>query len=839
MNARSPVFCYTARMDVSRFVGSVVHSRQYRDQVVNEFTVEPADARFADPARPLRSEVATALESLNIKRLFAHQATALDAVRAGENVVIVTGTASGKTLCYTIPVIESLLENPAARSIFVFPTKALAQDQLQGLRRMAGSVPGLKLAAGTYDGDTPASERRTLRDRGRVIMTNPDMLHSGILPNHSRWAEVLENLKYVVIDEVHTYRGLFGANVANVIRRLRRIAEHYGSSPQFILCSATIGNPRELAENLVGQPVRQVDNDGSPHGRKTFLLWNPPHLDDAKVERRSPHTDAHYLLADLVRNHSQTICFTRTRVGAEFIYRMTQDELRKDGSRLANAVRAYRGGYLAEDRREIERLLFSGELLGVASTNALELGIDIGSMEACLLVGYPGTIASLWQQAGRAGRGTDESLAVMIAYNDPLDQFLVKHPEFLFGKSPEEAVVDARNPHIMALHLRCAAKELPVSARDEEHYGEFLYAILELLEDSGELRRRGDRWYWAVPNSYPATEFSLRLGTDNVYQVMDVSREEPTTIGQTDELSAYRLLHTQAIYLHQGETYFVRELNIQRKHAYVERGDFDYYTQAITRAQIKIDRVEQETNWRVSRTGFGEATVTEMVTMFRKIKFGSRDSIGFGNLDLPPYPLETTAMWLTPPRQALELVRSHGRSPQDGLLGIANVFSAVMPLFTMCDRQDIGTTIDSTNFGSPTVFIYDEYPGGAGFAQRAYDRVEELMTACLELVSACECEEGCPSCVGAPEPPGASSDGLSRSAVPDREATLCLLHFLLEREPYIPRPVTGVVADSTSLQEGGPVATEQPVPPVPQKVKRLPEAVESKIRRRLDGLRRT
>jgi len=823
-------------MDTQAFLREITHSRHYREQAVHTEILPPRPPRHADPATPIAGPVADALRQQGIERLYTHQAQALDAVRRGENVVVVTGTASGKTLCYNIPVLESLIENPAARALYLFPTKALAQDQLGGFRRLARAVHGLVAPAGCYDGDTPTTERKTIRDKGRVVLTNPDMLHSGILPNHSRWAEYLQNLRYVVIDEVHSYRGLFGANVANVLRRLRRICRHYGADPQFIFCSATIGNPDELCENLSDLPVTPVVDDGSPRGEKTFVLWNPPHLDDAKVERRSPSTEAHYLMTDLVRDSCQTICFVRARVTAELLYRMVQDRLRKDGSRLANAVRAYRGGYIAEDRREIERQLFSGELLGVATTNALELGIDIGSMEACLLVGYPGSIASLWQQAGRAGRGSESALAILIAQNDPIDQFLMRHPEFVFGRSPEHAVVDALNPHVQALHLRCAAKELPLSALDEGHYGEYLYAILELLEERGDLRRRGDRWFWAKPNVYPAAEFSLRLGTDNVYQIIDMTGPEPNVIGQLDELSAFHQLHTQAIYLHQAETYFVRELNVERKHAYVERGDFDYYTQAVAKAQIKIDDVERESPWRVSQTGVGDVTVTELVVMFRKIKFGSKDSIGFGNLDLPPCPLETTGMWLAPPRQALDLVRSSGRAPQDGLLGVANVLSGVMPLFTMCDRQDIGTTIDSSNLGSPTVFIYDKYPGGAGFSHRSFDRIEELMVACLELVSGCECEDGCPSCVGAPEPAGGLGEGLSRSAVPDKEATLCLLHSLLEREAYVPKPL-GIPRPGTMPPDGDAIVMEPAVPPPPPKVKRLPEAVESKIRRRLQGLK--
>jgi DEAD/DEAH box helicase domain-containing protein len=830
-------------VNVQAFVDSIVHSRHYREQIVHDEQLPAREACFAEPAEPIQDQVRQLLSRLGIERLYSHQAAALDAVRRRENLIVVTGTASGKTLCYNIPVLEAVVRNPSARAIYLFPTKALAQDQLKGLRRFTEGPGGLPVKCGTYDGDTPQSERRTLCEQGRIILTNPDMLHSGVLPNHSRWAHFFENLEYVVVDEVHTYRGLFGANVGNVLRRLRRVCRHYGSNPVFILCSATIGNPKELGENLLGMPVTPIDNDGSPRGRKTFLLWNPPHMDEAKMERRSPSTDAHYMLCDLVRQGCQTLAFVRARVTAEMLYRMTHDRLLRDGSRLANSVRAYRGGYIASTRREIEQKLFSGELLGVVSTNALELGIDIGSMEACLLVGYPGTVASLWQQAGRAGRGTEDSLAILFAYNEPIDQFLVNHPSYIFGRTPEEAIVDALNPHVVALHLRCAAKELPVTAGDEGLFGAYLYNLLELLEDKSEVTRRGDRWFWAKPGAYPARDFSLRIGTDNVYQIMDVSGPEPNTIGETDELSAYHMVHTQAIYLHQGETYFVRELNIERKHAYIEKGDFDYYTQSIDRVQIRVDEVERERDWRVSKVGFGDVTVTELVYMFRKMKFGSRDSIGFGNLDLPPYPLETVAMWLIPPAEALVTVRRHGRSPQDGLLGISNVLASVMSFYVMCDRGDIGTTIDSMNFGTPTLFAYDEYPGGAGFAQRSYERIEELLEACLDLVSACPCEDGCPSCVGAPDYDLARADATSRAAVPDKEAALCFLHHLLEREPYIPKPVEGartatmLPPEGTDDQVMGSYGTAPvPVPPDPQATKRLPEVVVGRIRRRLADL---
>ena len=698
-----------------------------------------------------------------------------------------------------------------------------------------GGCPRFPAYVGTYDGDTPPGERRKLRDSGHIILTNPDMLHAGILPNHARWAGFFENLKYVVIDEVHTYRGVFGSNVANVVRRLQRVCAHYSSHPVFILCSATIANPQELAEGIVARPVTLIENDGSPRGRKQFVLWNAPYLDESKLERRSAHTEAQHLLVELVRDGSQTICFVRARLTSELIYRYAQERLRRHGPRLAEAVRAYRGGYIAEHRREIEQQLFSGELLGVVSTNALELGIDIGSMDACLIVGYPGSVASLWQEAGRAGRGADESLAVLIAYNSPIDQFLMQYPKFIFGKSPESAVIDPENPHILALHLRCACQELPVTGDDHRYFGEYMGGILELLAHSREVTERANRWYF-TGSGYPAADFSLRSMEEDIYQIIDVSGEEPETIGEIDEMSAFTAAHTQAIYMHDAETYFVKELNVERKHAYIEKVDVDYFTQAVSKRDIRVDDVESEKHWRVSRVFFGGVAVTELVVMFRKIQFGKRDSIGYGNLDLPPKELETDALWLAPPREALDAVRQYGRVPQDGLLGIGNVFVEVMPLFVMSDPMDVAAAVDSSNVGAPSLFVYDKHAGGVGFAQRAYDRIEEIMTAVLFLIEHCECEDGCLSCVGAPVPRYSfgDADGSTRGTVPDKEAALCILHHLLEREPYVPKPLPMPTAPPA-------VEIPQPVPhepAPPAEIRRLPESVERKILRRIQHLKR-
>jgi len=825
-------------MDVERFLAQVSHQRHYEGQIVHVERLAPREAQFGALSEPLHERVRLVLRAEGVEQLYTHQVSAIEATRRGEDVVVVTSAASGKTLCYNIPVLEELLRSNLAKAMYLFPTKALAQDQLRGLNRFKASDGELPLQAGTYDGDTPANMRRTLRDEGNIILTNPDMLHSGILPNHSRWAHFFANLRFVVIDEVHSYRGVFGSGVADVLRRLERICRHYGCRPQYVCCSATIANPAELAERLTNRRMTVVDNDGSPRGPKQFVFWNPPYLDEGKMERKSPNAEAQRLMTDLIKEGTQTITFVRARVLAELIYRHCQDQLTEEAPRLRNKIRAYRGGYMAEDRREIERQLFSGELLGVTSTNALELGIDIGSLDACIIVGYPGTIASTWQQAGRAGRGEEEALAVLVGHNSPIDQYLMQHPQYFFGRSPEHAIIDPENPHVLAGHLACAVSELPIRLSEEGAFGEFAPAILELLEEAGQVRRLGEAWYWTGA-SYPAAKVPLRSFDENNYTIQDeTDPSNVQVIGEVDEFSAYTLLHPQAIYMHNAETYFVHQLDLGKKTAHITKENLDYYTQAVTRTDILLNETETEKTWRLAPMGFGEVTVTALVYMFRKIKFFGRDSIGFGNLDLPPYELDTVAMWLMPPRQVLERVRQYHRVPGDGLLGIANVMAEVLPIFAMCDSLDIGSVVDSTNTGTPSIFIFDRHPGGVGFAERCYEMIEEVMQACLLLIRECGCEEGCPSCVGSPLPPFAQHDpdGSSRDCIPDKEAALMILHDLLEQEPYIPKDPS---PERQRLIEKGMVAVEavEAAAEAPRReIKRLPENVEAKIRRKLRAL---
>jgi len=756
-------------------------------QHVEALAQRPAD--FAGVPGGLAQAVQHALEADGITELYCHQAEAIANVRAGRHVVIVTGTASGKTLCYNVPVVEAAIAEPTATALFLYPTKALAQDQLRGLGRFREGPDGADFLAGTYDGDTPQGLRRKLRNAGSFILTNPDMLHQGILPNHARWNRFFTHLRYVVIDEVHAYRGVFGSHLANVVRRLGRICRHYGSRPQFICCSATIANPREHAERITGRQMTLVSNDGAPRGPKRFVLWNPPRIEAAARgtegnfrsggDRRSPLWEAVHLMTALVREGIQTIAFTRTRLAAELIYKNCRDLLRPQSRKLAESIRAYRGGYLPAERREIERQLVQREILGVASTNALELGIDIGSLDACIIVGYPGTIASLWQQAGRAGRGLAESIVFLIAQNSPTDQYLMLHSGYLFAQSPEQAVVDPDNPHIAVDHLRCAVHELPLKDNEIALFGPYADVVMELLAEDEVVRHIDESWYWAC-SEYPAAGVNLRNIAGCVYTIQDASAGE-RVIGTMDEVSALSQLHDHAVYLHAGETYFVKKLDLVEKIAFVERRDLDYYTQSVQTSQIRIDEASEQGTCGRADVGFGDVTVTTTIPMFKKIRFHSRGSLGFEELELPSQTLETVAVWLSPDDELVRQMLSEGLVVGDALVGMANVMVEVAQLFVMCDAQDIGTTVDAGSLGRDALFLYDRYPGGMGYARRCMECMERLLRTVRDVIRDCSCPDGCPSCVGAAVPAFAMTDLDSsvRGRIPDKRAARFLLDRLL------------------------------------------------------------
>lgn len=833
----------SSRFNAAQFLADLAADRHYRGQIAQDVLLEARPARHAALSEPLppalQAALQAALQNEKIPQLYTHQAQALEAARAGESFVVVTGTASGKTLCYHLPILERRLNETGAKALYLYPTKALTQDQLRGLLRLQ-QAGDMHFKCGAYDGDTPGAQRAALRDRADFILTNPDMLHSGILPGHAKWAQFFERLRFVVVDEIHTYRGIFGSNVANVLRRLRRVCRHYGSEPQFLCASATVANPSELGEGLCGVPMREISDDGAPRGPKHFVLWNPPFLRDegegmrdeesassssslipqtsSLQTRRSPNSEAVHLLSALVRRSVPTIAFVRARVVAELLLRYTQDELARRAPRFVDSVRSYRAGYLASERRDIERQLFDGELLGVIATSALELGIDVGALDACLMVGYPGSIASTWQRAGRAGRGQSSSLTILIASESPIDQYLMHHPNYLFERAPEHAVIDADNAYILAKHLCCAAAELPYSLQEARETSAYAPALLQLLEEEGQLRRAGEAWYWAKAGT-PSRDVSLRNIGDNTYSIMDAGRNQ--IIGTIDETAAFQTVHGGAVYLHEAETYFIEKLDLEKHVAHAVRAEMDYFTQTVSEAAIRIDERDEEKLWRAAQTGFGSVTVTITIPMFKKVKFGSLDSLGFGKLDLPPQTLETVAMWIAPPHEALRRLREWGRVPLEGMLGVANAALGVLPLRVLCDASDIGAVVDSTQLGVPALFLFDKYPGGLGFAQRGYDLLESVMTAAREMIAECPCEDGCPSCVGSAAKNYTYYDagGEARERIPDKEAALVVLHEMLGLEPYVPRRV-------------GPENVPTPAP-----IEQLPSAVENKVRRQLQRMK--
>ena len=757
-------------------------------------------AVHGDLESPLPDALRRVLEEQGIERLYAHQAEAIGLARAGHHVVIATGTASGKSLAYHLPILERLLLEPAAVALYLFPTKALAQDQLRGLARIAEASPSLgeALHAGTYDGDTPGERRRKFREQANAILTNPDMLHQGILPYHSRWARVFTNLRYVVVDEVHTYRGIFGSHVANVLRRLRRVARHYGSDPRFLLSSATIRNPGELAELLVGDEVRVVDRDGAPRGPKLFAFWNPRHGEappagagppgssdppgpaSVMPGRASTSVEAERILVALMRRGVQTIAFTRSRVAAELIYRYTRERLERDPDRLAERLSPYRVGYLPEERRAIERRLFDGELRGVISTNALELGIDVGSLDASILVGFPNTIASTWQQAGRAGRSNDPALAVVVAYDDPIDQYLMRHPEYFFRQTPESAVLDPENPYVLASQLSCAAYELPLSPEDEAIFGRRAPAIASLLEEDGALKQLDGLRYWSSAD-YPAGKVNLRTIGDDTFTILDVQNQN-AVIATVDSISAPELVYPEAIYLHEGDTWFVRELDWKQKLAYVERRDVDYYTQPVLDTHLKLLETRETRRWGDLEIGLGTADLSWATVAMKKIRFRSLDAIGYHPLDLPRQNLETVTFWIRPEESVRAALRVKGLNPMEGLSGLRNLLITLLPLHVMCDRPDLGGVLNSSNLGEQAIFLYDRYPGGLGYSERGYALVEDLLRAALRMVEDCPCEMGCPSCVGLPVLRPAQQQDYDLHGgwpIPNKAATEALLRRIL------------------------------------------------------------
>ncbi len=772
--------------------------------VAHWHTLPGREARFGELLPGLPLPITSALGARGISRLYTHQVRAVESLRAGHDTVVVTGTASGKSLCFHLPALETLLEEPGATALYLFPTKALAQDQLKSLSRLAAAHPELSRAvhAGVYDGDTQATTRRKLRDGANVILSNPDMLHAGILPQHAKWARFLRHLRYVVIDEMHAYRGIFGSHVANVLRRLERLVRHYGGEFRYVLCSATIRNPGELAAALVGREIVVVDDDGAPRGAKHFVFWNPPYRDETRVERRSSNVEGCHLVAGLLERGAQVIAFTKSRVSAELVYRYVREQLERSRARipgdearaqsgglfgqslppLHERVRPYRGGYLPEERRAIEQALFSGELRGVVSTNALELGIDVGGLDAAVLIGAAPTFASIWQQAGRAGRTGAESVVVLVAYNDTVDQYLMRRPEWFFGRPAEAACVDPHNPYILAQQLACAAFELPISAEDEAAFGPQIHDVLAALEEAGETRTIDQRAYWAKTD-FPGARVSLRTMSDDTYAIQDASRGN-AMLGTVDAISALELVYPDAIYLHEGDTWWVRSLDLEQKVALVEPRTVDYYTQPVLDTNVRVRGELQQRAWRGETLSFGELTYSWQTIAFKKIRYRSLDSIGYHPLELPRLTLDTAGLWLAPTDETWRGLARNGHNPWEALSGVRNLFVQLLPVLTMCDATDVQGNLDSSNLGRPTLFLFDRYPGGLGFAEQGWARMDELTEAALAHLEGCPCGSGCPSCVGLPIlHPAQQQDpdiGHARD-IPTKDGARALLQWWLSR----------------------------------------------------------
>ncbi len=700
---------------------------------------EPARApRTAPIPETLDPSVRLALGRLGIDALYAHQAETYEHARAGRHLIVTTGTASGKTLAFNLPVLEALAADPRSRVLYLYPTKALAQDQARTLAALG--VPGVRPAI--YDGDTPTEQRRQIRGWANAILTNPDMLHVGVLPRHDLWGDVLHNLRYVVVDEAHVYRGVFGSHVANVLRRLRRLARIYGAEPQFLLASATIANPGELAESLLGLETAVVGDDAAPRAERTIALWNPPLLDAELGLRASALGEASRLLGGLVQRGLRTICFTKSRKSAELIHRFTADRV---DAATARRLAPYRAGYTPQQRREIEQRLVEGDLLGVTATDALELGIDIGLLDCAISVGFPGTVASLRQQWGRAGR-RGHGLAVLIASEDALDQYFMREPEALLGRRVEAAILDQANPRVLDGHVASAAFEAPLDEGDVETLGPEALERAPLVPD---LRHTPRGWVWAGQDS-PAARIPLRSSSPDAFTVIDVATG--SLLGLAEQERAYSTVHEGAVYLHLGRQYLVRQLDLATRRALVEPFDGDFYTQAKKQTSTDVvaaKRVERRLGLALS---FGTVSVTERVVAYQKKAVADGATLATVPLELPPTTFETEAVWFVPQPHHLEgleampLLLSSLHAAEHSLI-------ALLPLWAMCDRWDIGGL--STNLHpdtlAPTVFVYDGHAGGVGIAERGFEQFEGWVADTVRLLEGCPCEHGCPSCVQSPK----------------------------------------------------------------------------------------
>ncbi|PLS16308.1 ATP-dependent helicase [Bacillus sp. M6-12] len=731
------------RKNLQELISELKTNEEFKDNIAHWHTINAKPASVVPFPDSMDLRIQEALKKRKIDGLYTHQATAFDAAAKGKSLVAVTPTASGKTLCYNLPVIQSILENEKTRALYIFPTKALSYDQKSELHEMINEME-VNINSYTYDGDTPSNIRQKIRKAGHIVITNPDMLHSGILPHHTKWVSLFENLKYVVIDELHIYRGVFGSHTANVIRRLKRICHFYGSDPAFICTSATIANPRELAEELTEKSMVLVNNNGAPSGKKHFVFYNPPVVNKPLNIRRSAVLESRRLAMEFLRNKIQTIVFARSRVRVEILLTYLQELVSKQLG--PKSIRGYRGGYLPKQRREIEKGLREGSIYGVVSTNALELGVDIGQLQVCIMTGYPGSIASAWQQAGRAGRRHGEALIIMVGSSSALDQYIVQNPEYFFGRNPETARINPDNLVILVDHVKCAAYELPFKAGDTFGKAE-IADVLEFLTEERVLHENNGKWFW-MNDAFPAHNISLRSASQENVVIIDLTNEpDVKVIGEMDRYSAMTLLHDEAIYLHQGVQYQVEELDWEEKKAYVREVNVDYYTDANLAVQLSVLEIDKQRNSPSHEAAFGDVSVRAMATIFKKIKFDTHDNIGSGPITLPEEELHTAAAMLS---LNPEILGWEENRIEQGLIGAAQALNGMVPLYVMCDPHDIHVypQVKAAHNEKPTIFIYDRYPGGVGLSEKVYENADLILHETTQMIERCQCETGCPSCVG-------------------------------------------------------------------------------------------
>ncbi|MCI5846098.1 MAG: DEAD/DEAH box helicase [Clostridiales bacterium] len=734
-------------MNIDQLIGSLKNDRSFMDCVTHWRTLPATEGRYEPLPEEMDERLKRILRQRGIHRLYCHQAECCRLSRQKKDYVVVTPTASGKTLCYNLPVVSAILQNPDARALYLFPTKALSADQVSGLYDIIQQLD-VDIKAYTYDGDTQGAARKAIRQAGHIVVTNPDMLHANILPHHTKWVKLFENLEYIVIDEIHTYRGVFGSHLANVLRRLLRLCAFYGSKPRFILCSATIANPEELARQLTGRPITAVTENGAPMGERHFVFYNPPVVNRQLGIRRGVVGEVKRISENLLRNSIPTIVFARSRLQVEVITRHLKECVR-NAYGYSGRVRGYRGGYLASERRDIEQGLRRGEVDMVVSTNALELGIDIGSLSACVLCGYPGTIASTWQQAGRAGRRKDTSITILVASSAPLDQYIIQNPDYFFKASPENALVQPNNLYILLSHIKCSAYELPFG--ENERFGDVADTaqFLEYLAENNILRHVDGKYYW-MEEELPSGEISLRSARTENFVIIDIS--DPAhhrVVGEMDRFTVPMLLHENAIYMHDARMYQVEKLDMDTCKAYIRAVDTDYYTDADLNVSLHIlDDLEHKELPGGAGLTLGELRVSTIVKMFKKFKLDTHETVGFGEVRLPQTDLHTVGMWWTLPDAVAN--RYTNDELQGALLGVTNLLSIVAPLYLMCAPRDISVVyqVKAPITDKPTIFLYDSYPGGVGLSEKAYQMPELLLENALQIAQNCSCEQGCPSCVG-------------------------------------------------------------------------------------------